>query len=262
MFYDPYAYVFVPGGIMWPLSKWVINSGLYERMAPGAAAFIILRERYIDDFLKERLGEGLEQIIILGAGYDTRAYRTTGIEKTRIFEVDQSATQNLKIKRLKQIIDPIPGFVTFVSVDFNSQALGERLQSEGYNEHAKTLFIWQGVTYFLTKEGVDRTLHFIAEHSGLGTTVIFDYMYNEIIQDKRRKDVKALRRAARITGEEYLFGIDRGQISQFLNQRGFKDVQNSTLEDLKLKYFTGKNAGRVVPTGIAIASATVTKGTN
>ena len=85
-------------------------------------------------------------------------------------------------------------------------------------------------------------------------------MYNEIFQDETRSDVKALRRASRISGESYLFGIDRGQIGPFLNQRGFEEVQNMTLEDLKQKYFTGKNAGRVVPTGIAIASAKVTRG--
>jgi len=260
--YDPYAYVFVPGGIGWPISKWIIESGLYERMAPGAAAFILLRERSIDDFLNAQLAGGLQQVILLGAGYDTRAYRIAGIEKTRVFEVDQAATQARKIEQLKKVVNPIPSFVHFLPVDFNSQELGERLQSAGYDEHAKTLFIWQGVTYFLTRDGVDRTLAFIAEHSGDGSTVIFDYMYNEIFQDESRNDVKALRRSARISGEEYLFGIDRGQIGTFLKQRGFDDVQNATLEDLKQKYFTGVNAGRVVPTGIAIASARVMRGTS
>ncbi len=94
LFYDPYAHLFVPGGIAWPISKWVIESGLYERMAPGAAAYILLRERYIDDFLKAQLVQGLGQVVILGAGYDTRAFRIPGIEKTRVFELDESATQN------------------------------------------------------------------------------------------------------------------------------------------------------------------------
>src|SRR5271165_5883417 len=96
--YDPYAQAFVSGGFLFSLLKLMISSGLYERMAPGAIAFIVLRERHIDDFLKTSLKEGLEQVVILGAGYDTRAYRTPGIETTRVFEVDQSATQNLKIK--------------------------------------------------------------------------------------------------------------------------------------------------------------------
>jgi methyltransferase (TIGR00027 family) len=260
LFYDPYARVFVPDGIGWSISKWIIESGLYERMAPGAAAYILLRERAIDDYLKGELGQGLEQVVILGAGYDTRAYRIPGIEKTKVFELDESATQNRKMEKLKKVVDPVPGFVTFVPVNFNTQTLGERLQSSGYAENAKTLFIWQGVTFFLTNEGVDRTLAFISEHSGSGSTVIFDYMYSEIFQDESRSDVKALRSASRISGESYLFGIDRGQIGPFLTQRGFEDVQNETLEDLRQKYFTGKNAGRVVPTGIAIASARVARG--
>jgi methyltransferase (TIGR00027 family) len=259
IFFDPYAHVFVPGGIAWPLSKWMIESGLYERMAPGAAAFILLRERTIDDFLKEKLSEGLEQVVIRGAGYDPRAYRTPGVKKTRLFEVDHPATQNRKLELLKKVIAPIPGFVTFVPVDFNSQEFGERLQNMGYDEHARTAFIWQGVTYFLTREGVDRTLAFIVGHSAPGSSVIFDYMYSEIFRDESRSDIKALRRAARISGEAYLFGIERGQIDQFLHQRGFQDVQNFTLEDLKQKYFTGKNALRVVPTGYAVASAKVVK---
>lgn len=193
--------------------------------------------------------------MILGSGYDTRAYRIPGIEKTRVFEVDESATQNRKISLLKKVVDPVPGFVTFVSVNFNTQSLGERLRGGGYDERAKTLFIWQGVTYFLTKEGVDNTLAFISEHSGSGSSVIFDYMDNEILKDETRNDVRALRRAAKISGEAYMFGIDRGEAGPFLAQRGFRDMQDTTLEELKAKYFTGKNAGRTVPSGIAIASA-------
>ena len=261
IFYDPYAHIFVPwGGIAWSISKWIITSGLYERMAPGAGAFILLRERYIDDFLKAQLIEGLEQVVILGAGYDTRAYRTPGIEKTHVFEVDESATQNRKKELLIKVVNPVPSFVSFVPVNFNKESLGERLKSEGYNEKAKTLFIWQGVTYFLTKEGVDNTLSFISEHSGPGSTVIFDYMYNEVLLDESRADVKSLRRAAQVSGESYVFGIDQGEISSFLNQRGFEEVQNHPLEELKQKYFTGKNAGRVVPAGIAIGTARVKKG--
>jgi methyltransferase (TIGR00027 family) len=102
----------------------VIDSGINERMSRGALAFITARERYIDDFLTACLSEGLDQVVILGAGFDTRAYRIAGIEKTRVFEVDQPATQEVKLKRLKKVIDSLPSHVTFVLVDFNTQALG------------------------------------------------------------------------------------------------------------------------------------------
>jgi methyltransferase (TIGR00027 family) len=160
---------------------------------------------------------------------------------------------------LKKVIDPPPAHVTFLPLDFNTQTLDERLPANGYNERSKTLFIWQGVTYFLDPQGVDSTLAFIAGHSGAGSALIFDYFYNEVLRDASRRDVKMMRQAARLTGEAYMFGVDQGQIEPFLTRRGFRDVRNATLEDLKRLYFTGPNAGRVIPTGIAIVSARVNK---
>jgi methyltransferase (TIGR00027 family) len=253
--YDPYAEAMIPGGIAFKLSKWIITSGFYERIAPGAVAFVAVRERYIDDYLKTCLKEGFTQIVILGAGFDTRAYRITGMENTRVFEVDQPATQEVKLERLKKVIDPPPANVSYVPVDFNTQELGESLNHAGYDEKSKTLFIWQGVTYFLIGEGVDGTLSFVVRHSGAGSAVIFDYFYNQILRDPHRADAKRLRQAARISGEEYTFGIDQGETEQFLMRRGFNEICNRSLEELKQIYFRGSNGSRVVPDGIAIVSA-------
>ncbi len=255
---DPYARALAPGGIMFSLSMWIIKSGLYERMAPGAIGFIIGRERYIDDYLKTCLSEGFHQIVILGAGFDTRAFRIPGIEQTRVFEIDQPATQAVKLERLKKVIDPLPAYITFVPADLNTQQLGEVLRSGGYDEQGKTLFIWQGVIYFLKPKGVDSTLAFIADHSGPDSAVIFDYIYNETLRDTTQGYGKALARAGKMSGEPYVFGIDRGQVGSFLARRGFCDVIDMPLEDLKPKYFTGVNAARAIVTGhIAIASARV-----
>jgi methyltransferase (TIGR00027 family) len=256
--YDPYARAFIPA-VSYFLVKLMVDSGLYERMGPGAVGFITVRERYIDDYLETCLAGGLEQVVILGAGFDTRAYRIPEIEKTRVFEIDYPATQEIKRKKLKKVIDPLPSYVTFLPIDFNTQSLAERLQSSGYDEQAKTLFIWQGVTYFLAAQAVDSTLDFIANHSGAGSSVIFDYMYSEIFQDPNNSYGKALKRAGKMSGEKYLFGIERGQIEPFLTRRGFRNVHNLTLEELKQRYFTGPNAGRVVPADIAIVSAEVNK---
>jgi methyltransferase (TIGR00027 family) len=258
--FDPCARAMSDGGLSFFFSKLVIDSGLYDRMAPGAISFVVGRERYIDDFLKASLAEGLEQVVILGAGFDTRAYRIAGIEKLRVFEIDHPDTQAEKLKRLKKVIDPLPAHVSFIPLDFNIQTLAECLLTpgSGYNAHAKTLFIWQGVTYFLTTQAVDSTLAFIANHSGPGSSVIFDYFYNETLRDTDRSDVKMMRRAARMTGEEYMFGIDQGQVEAFLTLRGFCEVRNATFEDdLKPLYFSGPNARRVLPTGLAIVSARV-----
>ena len=258
--FDPIARLLVPG-ISYTLSKLVIDSGVYDRIGRGAVEFITARERYIEDFLKSCLSEGLDQVVILGAGFDTRGYRIPGIEKTHVFEVDHPATQADKLKRLKKVFDPLPAHVTYIPIDFNTQTLAERLLAYGYDEQAKTLFIWQGVTVYLTEDGVDNTLAFIAHHSGPGSAVIFDYFYNETLRDTSRPEVRTMQRAARVTGEGYLFGIDAGQVEPFLTQRGFKDVRNTTGEDLKRLYFTGPNAGRVLPSGCDIVSARVNKTT-
>jgi methyltransferase (TIGR00027 family) len=255
---DPLARALSPTGL-YLLTKAFIDSGLYARMAPGAVEFIIGRERYIDDFLAAALAQGLEQLVLLGAGFDTRAYRVPGVAKTRVFEVDHPATQAVKLEKLKKIVNPLPANVTLVPVDFNTQALGDRLLSSGYDAQAKTLFIWQGVTYFLTAEGVDNTLAFIAHHSGPGSAVIFDYFFNEELRDPHSAYAKAMRRSAQLTGEQYLFRIDRDQIEAFLAQRGFRDVCSVTLEQVKQRYFTGPNARRPMPAGVAIASAVVQK---
>ena len=255
--YDPIARSLVnPVSVF--LSKMVIDSGLYARFfSAGAIEFIMARERHIDEFLKRCLAEGLDQVVILGAGFDTRAYRIPGIEKTRVFEVDHPATQEVKVKRIKKVIVPLPAHVTFIPVDFNTQTLGDGLLANGYDEQGKTLFIWQGVSMYLTAEGVDRTLEFIADHSGPGSAVIFDYFYNSFLNDTSRPDVKRIRQTMQVIGEEHLFGIDEGQAEPFLAQRGFRDVTNVDDEGLKKRYMTGPNAGRAIAKGAAIVSARV-----
>jgi methyltransferase (TIGR00027 family) len=241
------------------MSKFVIDSGIYDRFfAPGVGAieFIAAREQYIDDFLKKCLSEGLDQVVILGAGFDTRAYRVAGIERTQVFEIDHPATQEVKLQRLKKVIDPLPDHVTFIPVDFETQTLAERLFANGYNENGKTLFIWQGVVMYLTPESVDSTLAFIANHSGAGSAVIFDYFYNETLRDMK---MATARRVTRMIGERLIFGIDEGQVEAFLTQRSFRDVHNADAEELKRLYFTGAKAGRAPSTGAAIASARVNK---
>ncbi len=239
------------------LSKLVIDSGIYKRLStPGTIEFITARERYIDDFLKACLHEGFNQIVILGAGFDTRAYHIPEMKKAKVIEVDHPATQTVKLKRLKKVIDPLPDNVTYTPIEFVSQTIYERLRVNGYNEQDKTLFIWQGVTPYLTSEGVDSTLFFIANHSGPGSTVIFDYFYNETLCDIKMKSTQRITQAL---GEQLIFGINEGQTEAFLTLRGFCDVHNVDARELERLYFTGTNAGRIVSSGTAIVSARVNR---
>ncbi len=220
--------------------------------------FLVARDRYIDDYLQSCLDDGLEQLVILGAGYDSRAYRFDRVCGCQVFEIDHPATQRVKIEKLDKILGNLPDYVVYVPIDFEQETLEKRLFESGYDERKKTLFIWQGVTQYLTPEAVDSTLAFVAHHSGKGSSIVFDYMYTSLLDGSiKRGEVSGMRRYRRITGEGFNFGIPEGTIEAFLEQRGFYQVRNANDQFLKKTYFTGVNQKRKVTSGYAIASATV-----
>jgi methyltransferase (TIGR00027 family) len=223
--------------------------------------FLVARERYIDDYLTAQAAQGVDQLVILGAGYDSRALRfETLAQHTRVFEVDHPATQALKVEKVKQIFGGLPEHVQYVALDFNQQSLAEGLLSHGYDPEARTFFLWQGVTYYLDPPAIDATLAFIARQSGPGSTLIFDYIDEALLRAPLdHQEVKGMRRYRGMTGEDLRFGIPVDQVERFLTARGFEQVQNIGSADLKALYFKGKNQSRSVMAGYAIVSAVVSR---
>jgi methyltransferase (TIGR00027 family) len=256
--YDPIARQFVPGW-MFHFTSFFMRSGYAEWRGPGVNGYLAARERYIDDFLARSLEKGLEQVVILGAGYDSRAYRFADrLAGVKVFEVDHPATQKDKLARLEKIFGRQPEHVVYVPVDFNTQSLEDRLDQAGYNPALKTLFIWQGVTMYLTAEAVDRTLDFVRRCSAPGSKIIFDYIDRSLLDNREtHSEVKGMRRYRFMTGEGLTFGIEAGKVEDFLKSRGFREVENIRSEELKGLYFTGKNASRKVTGGYGIAAAMV-----
>jgi methyltransferase (TIGR00027 family) len=256
--YDPYARQFV-NGALYQFVKFFDRLGYSERRGPGVMGFLTVRERHIDEYLKTCLADSVQQVVILGAGYDARAYRFEEFKHgVKVFEVDHPATQQAKLKKLAKIFGAVPSYVTYVPIDFNTQTLEQRLHECGYDERAKTLFIWQGVTQYLTPEGVDSTLVFVANHSGPGSAIIFDYMYTSLLDGTvKRGEVSKMQRDRWMSNEVLAFGIPEGTITSFLEQRGFTQVHDADYEYLHDSYFTGVNASRTVADGYAIASAVV-----
>lgn len=256
--YDPYARQFI-GPLYWYVFRFFVVSGYAESRSPGVMGFLAARERYIDDCLEAALAEGIDQLVILGAGFDSRAYRIEGLQKqVRVFEVDHPATQAMKKQKVAQILGGLPAHVTYVPIDFDKEDLREHLAAGGYMEGAKTFFIWQGVTEYLTSAAVDATLAFVANHSGSGSQIVFDYMYTSVLNGTiQRGEISRMRRARRFTGEGLVYGIPEGTLKSFLEQRGFCDVKDTTREDLKEAYFVGPNQNREVAVGYAIASGKV-----
>ncbi len=176
--------------------------------------------------------------------------------------MDHPASQRDKLAKLQQIFGAIPAHVTYVAIDFNTQTLENRLFVRGYDPALKTLFIWQGVTQYLTPEAVDSTLAFIAAQSPAGSAVIFDYVYTAVLDGTiQRGEVTNMRNRRWYSGESLVFGVPEGAATQFLEQRGFTQVQDADHTALHDLYFTGANVARTVAYGYAIASGVTAKKT-
>ena len=179
----------------------------------------------------------------------------------KVFEVDHPATQQVKVAKVRQVFGAAPAHVVYVAIDFNTQTLAERLAAAGYDPQRKTLFIWQGVTQYLTPEGVDSTLAFVANQSGPGSAIIFDYIYPTLLDGTvRRGEVSGMRHNRWLSGETLSFGIPEGSVGVFMEQRGFCQVKDANSRFLHDAYFTGANARRTVADGYAIVSAAVARG--
>jgi methyltransferase (TIGR00027 family) len=229
-----------------------------ERHVPGLMNSLIARVRYFDDYLKKCITANLEQIVILGAGYDTRAYRIKGIKNIKVFEIDHPNTQNLKLQKIKEIYSSTPEHVTYVSIDFETQKLSQELYNSGYNKLLKTLFIIEGLIYYIPPKAAAETLTFIAKNSGKGSAVIFDYFPESVVNGKNKTEIaQNLRIFPQLQGEPLQFGINEEEIEKYLTQFGFTHIKNINSDEYKKNYFHGKNKNRKVCNLLYFVTATI-----
>jgi methyltransferase (TIGR00027 family) len=254
--YDPYAVRFLS-------QRYLMFMEMAARAPsrppfPGVHNSLSARVRYFDDFVKRSICEGLEQLVILGAGYDTRAYRIEGLkDKVRVFEVDHPGTQSVKMEKIKDIFGSLPAHVEYVSVDFETEDFGQRLIEHGYERLQKTVFIMEGLIYYLQPKAVDEMLSFIVKNSDVGSAIVFDYVHESSIDRKdgicgiqckacSQDEIKNATKDMAQQGETQKFGIKDGMLESFLIQRGFSHACSVTSEDYKKTYFHGVNESRPV----------------
>jgi len=135
----------------------------------AASRITLSRASYTEESLEKAVNEGVHQYVILGAGFDTYAFRHQEIiGKLQIFEVDHPATQAFKRQRIVDLGWAFPPNLTFVPIDFTKDSLAKVLTRSSYDPHAKSFFSWMGVTYYLPREAVFATLRTIADISPTG----------------------------------------------------------------------------------------------
>ncbi len=233
IFSDPFAVQFLSDRLSEVSTSRAFRERLlfhWERVTPGVCGAVLIRTRFIDDCLTREIEKGVRQIVILGAGYDTRALRFSRMcENSAVFELDHPATQKLKLDKIKQHMEILPKHVQYISIQFEKELLEEKLYAPSFDPLEKTFFVWEGVSYYMPPAAVDRTLFFIANHSGEGSSVVFDYFPPSVADGScLRAESVGLRGSLKVFGEEILFGIAPEKIVDFLEARGFFKVKNCT----------------------------------
>lgn len=212
--------------------------------------YVNARTKHMDEILEAAGKNGIKQMVNLGAGYNSRAYRYhKTMPAVRFFEIELPWMVIEKKRRVKDILGEVPDYVTYVPIDFNTQNIPDELAKAGYDPSLKTLFIWEGVTYYISEEAVEATLEFIRDQSAPGSSVVFDYMSRGAIQGNWKKypDTRRLSFWVKYRGEPFVFGIPEEEEIEWVEERGLKvisDLDREALEERYLMMSNGKLIGQ------------------
>lgn len=219
------------------MRKWMVSSS--EKSLPGIWAGMICRKRYFDDKVIE-LKDDVESIVNLGAGYDTRFMRLSGLDRLKLYEVDQPNNINNKVKLLKKRLGSLTHNIEYVAVDFDHQNTLDCLVDNGFDSNRPTLFLLEGVTQYLTEEGFLDILNMISmtpEGSGL----VFTYVLRDLIEGKSMYGWEKGYQKFVEKDKLWLLGYSPDELSDLLSKYGMKLVEDKSFEDLAPKYIEKLN---------------------
>ncbi len=229
-----------------------------EAVMRGLYGAQICRARYDDDVVMIALAGGIRQVVLLGAGLDTRAYRLPGIEGAEVFEVDLPSVQRNKEQKIEARFGRLPENVTYIPIDFDTQTLNQAFAGTGFDPSKLAVFIWEGVTQYISEEAVRQTLSYVGK-SAPGSILAFTYVLKSIIE--RRSDIpgvdKMMDRVAKQS--PWIFGLEPGSVQAYLEP--FHLLLNADVgnPDYQAKYLKPLGRDLVVSESERIAKAVVTR---
>jgi methyltransferase (TIGR00027 family) len=207
----------------------------------GVSAFVLLRHRFIDDQLRDALADGAEQVVVLGAGYDSRAYRFADELRGRpLHEVDLAPLS----RRKAEVVAGHPDLfaantIRRVEIDFRTESLADRLLDSGFAVGVRTVVIWEGVSMYLTRLAVSATLGALREICGAGSRLAMDFWHEPTGRGPYDQARRAAAQAIRMLGEPVTFSLAPDVAPGFLDRHGFAAVDVAGAAELVARYATG-----------------------
>jgi len=224
---------------------------------PRLRWFIAARSRIAEEALTEAVNAGATQLVVLGAGLDTLAYRTPLADRLRIFEVDFPATQARKREMLAAASIAVPATLTYVGIDFERQTLAEALGAAGFLAAERSFFSWLGVVPYLTETAIFSTLADIAHLKG-GAGVVFDYVNpSASVAPAGRAANQALAERVAAAGERFQSYFDTAQLCARMRDTGFRFVDDIGPDRIAARFFPESERGAPTRGGHIMHASTI-----
>jgi methyltransferase (TIGR00027 family) len=243
---DPWAHLFLSAPARGALTAWSrsLSARLLRRLGPSGTTYVPLRHRFIDDHLAAALDAGAAQVVLLGAGYDTRAYRfAEQLDGRPVFEVDLASISRAKAATIERHADELPtANVVRVEIDFETQTLAEVLTEAGFEPGRPTFFTWEGVPMYLTRAAVTATVAGVHDLGGPGSQLAHDMWF--LVDDPglfgtARRVVPS---ALSLIGEPVTFAVHPEDYEGFLGRHGFRVIDTALASELQARYAPGARA--------------------
>jgi len=259
LFDDPVVKGLVGGPIQWMMRFAGMRNYTVKQtdaVAKGIYGVQVCRTRYIDEAVQAAIAQAIQQLVILGAGLDTRLYRLPGLEKINGFELDLPAAQANKKKKLQKYLGVMPANITFLPIDFETQTLESAFSKTGFNPARPAIFVWEGVTQYVTEEAVRQTLAFIGKLAS-GSIIVFTYVLKSIIE--RRSEIAGADHMMDVVAKQspWIFGMEPSGIQDFLKPYRLALVADVGNSDYQEKYLKPSGRDLIVFEGERIVQAAV-----
>jgi methyltransferase (TIGR00027 family) len=237
---DPWAHLFLSAPARGALAAWSrsLSRRLLRRLGPSGTTYVPLRHRFIDDYLGAALDAGAGQVVLLGAGYDARAYRfAEQLAGRPVYEVDLASISRAKAATIEKHADDFPkANVVRVEIDFEAQTLGEVLADAGFDSGLRTFFTWEGVPMYLTRAAVTTTLDSVRALAAPGSQLAHDMWF--VVDDPgplgtARRIVPS---ALSLIGEPVTFAVHPEDYEAILGRHGFRVVESLLASELQARY--------------------------
>lgn len=259
---DPFAVSFLPpewAALLKDIDQLKAVMEPKAKEFPGINGAVVCRVRFIDDILLEALKQGAKQVVIIGAGYDSRAFRFEGyMDSVTVFELDHPITQQDKLHKLDKNLKEKTSHISYISLDLAQEKLLERLTENGYDPCEKSIFIMEGLVPYIYLNVFEDILRLISAKGAVKNSVVFDYLPPSVVDGTSDlTEGKNMYKEVKISGEDFKLGFEPQELERLFQKYDFQVLENINAPDLRETYFHGSSSQRPISSVFWLAHGVV-----